>query len=131
MEPSGRTYINFIDIEPAEYYVAIHHRNHVPIVSSTLHDSSLTSNIYDFSASSGAAMGVSQLKSMGNHFALYAGNYNSSGANEYADFEAWKDKSSVPNQYLPEDGDGNGVVNNLDYNLWKKNEFQTGNNIFQ
>ncbi len=135
MEPSGRDYINFIDIEPTEYYIAVYHRNHVPVVSSVVHDTSgntiTTQNVYDFTTSASAAMGTSQLKAVGSHFGLYAGNYDSNGANEYEDYEAWKEKSSIPNQYLAEDGDGNGVVNNLDFNLWKKNESQVGVNIFQ
>jgi len=33
----------------------------------------------------------------------------------------WKTNSSAINVYLPADADGNGIINNQDYNLWKAN----------
>ncbi len=131
MEPSGRAGITFVDVVAGEYYVAIYHRNHIPVVSSVVHNTSDTQAVYDFTNAASMAMGTNQLKAMGNKYALYAGNFNGDGANNGLDYELWKPNSSVVNEYRSEDGDGNGIVNNLDYNLWKRNKTQTGESIFQ
>ena len=42
------------------------------------------------------------------------------------DYNIWRQNPAAINQYLPSDADGNGVINNIDFNLWKANGSKIG-----
>ncbi len=130
MDLDGSTGVLFRNVSAGSYYIAVYHRNHIAVVSSVPYNSS-SSIPYDFTASADAAMGTEQLKMMGDKFALFAGDFSVNGTNDDTDYNSWKDNAAGVNTYDDRDGDGNGVVNVLDFNLWKQNKNKTGINIIQ
>lgn len=128
---NGGLGVAFSDLLPNEYYITIYHRSHVAVISSVPVDLVDVSNVYDFTVSGSAALGTGQLKNMNGAYALFAGDYNGSGIADAQDYTKWKTESSAIHDYNSTDADGNGVVNNLDFNLWKRNENQTGHPAIQ
>jgi len=86
------------------------------------------SNSLDFTSSATAAKGIQQLKNKAGKYCLYGGDYDGNGIINNLDYNSWVVKKSILNQYLPVDGDGNGIINNLDYNLWLSNSAKIGHN---
>jgi len=72
------------------------------------------------------ANGNEQTKDLGTTEALYAGDYDGNGIINNLDYNLWALNSAALNQYLTYDGDGNAIVNNLDYNLWGLNKSKVG-----
>ena len=84
--------------ENEQYYFAIFHKGHLPILTSL--PVTVPNNItYDFTFSDSQAAGVESLK--------------------------WAQNSALVNIYLPQDADGNSVINSLDYNIWYANRSKT------
>ena len=71
-------------------------------------------------------MGIEQLKLKGNTFCQIAGDFDQNGIINNLDFNIWKQNSALVNRYLSWDVDGNGVINNLDFNAWKINRSKIG-----
>ncbi|MEM9719489.1 MAG: PQQ-dependent sugar dehydrogenase [Bacteroidota bacterium] len=112
----------FPGLTSGSYRVAIFPKSHLPIMSAQplTYSSSEGLSSYDFRIPS-AVSGSGQLKQIGNHYVLYAGDYDFNGIINNLDFNQWKQNSAAINQYLSIDADGNGIVNNLDFNIWKSN----------
>ncbi len=85
-----------------------------------------SSGLYDFTNVQQNAMGVEQTKSVGSIFALYAGDFDNNGLVNNLDYNVWTGNASGVNQYVNQDVDGSGIVNNLDYNLWSFNRSKVG-----
>lgn len=66
-------------------------------------------------------IGNEQVKTIGGIPNLYSGDFDGNGIINNRDFNLWKQNGAALNQYLSIDADGNGVVNNLDFNLWSRN----------
>ena len=107
--------------------ISIHHRSHLAIVSA----SPYTGGVYDFTTASTQAQGTEQLKLASGKYLLYAGDYDSSGIINSADFNSWKIQAAKLNEYLPIDGDGNGIINAVDFNLWINNRSKIGEQIIR
>jgi len=88
--------------------------------------SPFTSGVYDFTTGTSQATGTGQLKAINGKYTLHSGDYDGNGIINNLDFNLWKTNSATLNQYLNVDGDGNGVINNLDYNLWTRNRSKIG-----
>ncbi len=78
-------------------------------------------SMYDFTTMQTQAAGVEQLKLVNGSYAMYSGDYDGNGNINNLDFNLWANNSAAVNQYLNYDADGNGIVNNLDYNSWELN----------
>ena len=87
--------------------------------------------VYDFTEKADAALGNQQLKAVAGKYMLYVGDYDASGIINSIDYNLWKLHSSLLHQYLPTDGDGNAIINNLDYNLWTKNKAKIGEQMIR
>ncbi len=74
------------------------------------------------------AVGNEQLKEVEGIFTLYSGDYDGNGIINNLDFNIWSLNGAALNQYLSMDADGNGVVNNKDFNLWALNRSKVGSN---
>jgi hypothetical protein len=59
---NGGLGVAFDDLMPGTYYIAIYHRSHIAVVSSTPVDLLDISTFYDFTESASAALGTNQLK---------------------------------------------------------------------
>ena len=126
MSLDGTEDILFSDITGADYYLAIHHQSHLPVISRNPHPVEDIANVYDFTTSETAAMGEGQLKQKGGHYCMNSGDFDGNGLINSSDYNLWKVNSSSVNIYSPADADGNGIINSLDYNLWKVNISKVG-----
>lgn len=98
-----------------DYYVIVHHRNHISIVSSvpiTINNSSIN---YDFTKTPNSVFGNSSLVNLGNgNFGMLSGDSDSNGIVSNSDFQEIA-THLFQQGYLNSDLDMNGVVNVLDY----------------
>lgn len=126
----------FKDLPSGEYYVSIHHKSHLAILSSQVvtfiaMDNEIDSvPLYSFANAEEKAMGDKQLKRLHpevSHFGMYAGDFDQNNIINSTDFNLWKQKGATVDEYLAMDGDGNGIINSLDYNLWVSNRSKVGN----
>jgi len=117
----GNEVIKFNGLEDKNYYIAIHHKSHLPIISSSAQPLSDDPVEYDFSASAGAAMGTEQQKLIDGKYFMSSGDFDGNGIINSLDFNYWKQAGAAVNSYSPADADGNGIINSLDFNLWKAN----------
>ena len=122
----GTETISFPNLTTDEYYIAVYHQSHLPIISSVPHAIQPTALLYDFTTAETMAMGEGQLKEKNGLFLMNSGDFDSNGLINNKDYNFWKINSSSINTYSPADADGNGVINNLDYNLWKVNLSKIG-----
>lgn len=117
----GQEVVDFNLSDNGEYLIAIHHKSHLSILSREPQLFSNSPGVYDFTLSEFTAMGDAQLKYIDGKFLLNAGDFDGNGIINNQDFNLWKISSAVINKYLSADADGNGIVNNQDYNFWKAN----------
>ena len=66
-----------------------------------------------------------------NAYTLFSGDFDSNGVINALDYNLWRSDNAAVNIYVPYDADANGVVNNLDYNLWYKNRSKTAIAVLQ
>ncbi len=126
--------ITFDGIAPGEYYVSIHHKSHLAILSSTTATfvaATATETVlcYNFSNAMDKAMGVDQQKQLISDSPVYgmiAGDYDQNQIINSEDYNAWKLEGANVNVYQSMDGDGNGIINSLDFNLWAINRSKVG-----
>ncbi len=122
----GSEGIQFEELDQEEYVVALIPRGHLAIMSREPIKMGTDEEVLDFTISENKAYGQGQLKSVGNVFVQYAGDFDSNGIINNLDFNLWKVVSAGLNLYIPIDVDGNGIINNLDYNLWTLNRSKIG-----
>ena len=82
--------------------------------------------VYDFTIATNRAMGTDQQMLQNGKAMMFCGDYDNNGIINNLDFNLWKRNGATINQYLPVDGDGNAIINNLDFNLWKRNGSKIG-----
>ncbi|MEZ0484988.1 GEVED domain-containing protein [Fibrella aquatica] len=82
--------------------------------------------LVDLTTSSQIVKGNSQLKQVGSWLTLYVGDYNGNNVINNADYNMWRTNASTIGNYLPVDSDGNGIINNRDYNRWTNNRSKIG-----
>lgn len=85
-----------------------------------------TGGVYDFTIGVDRAIGIEQQVIQNGKAMMFCGDYDNSGIINNLDFNLWKTNGATINQYLPVDGDGNAIINNLDFNLWKRNGSKIG-----
>ena len=121
IDTDGSENVDFGLLQNDSFYIAVYHRSHLPVISRAPHFFQTSPTTCDFTISEFAAMGEAQQKKMSNKFLLNSGDFDGNGIINNQDFNVWKLNSSAINVYVPSDADGNGVINNQDYNLWKVN----------
>jgi len=123
---NGTDKILFEGVTSANYFIAVFHQNHLPIISSSPHAITTDGIAYDFTLAVTAAMGTEQLKEKNGKYVMYSGDFDSNGLINNTDYNLWKINSSSLHIYSSADADGNGIINSLDYNLWKVNLSKIG-----
>ena len=118
---NGSELITFNDLEDGNYYIAIFHKSHLPIVSRQAISLSDNPALFDFTLEETTAMGDGQLKEIDGKCFMNSGDFDGNGIINNLDFNFWKQNSAAINTYSPADADGNGIINNQDFNLWKQN----------
>ena len=106
-------------------YVVIRHKSHLSVLSASVVQ---PGGSFDFSSSVDQASGTAQqtLSQVTGKALLFAGDFDGNGLINNLDFNLWKQDGATINQYLSVDVDGNGIVNNLDFNLWNANPSKVG-----
>lgn len=85
-----------------------------------------TAGTYDFTINPAQVIGNGQQIRQGNRYMMYSGDYDCNGIINNLDYNLWQQQGATISSYLNVDGDGNGIINNLDYNLWTKNRSKIG-----
>ena len=125
------TAIYFENLPPTLIHLVVRNRGHLAVMSRELLDLSQNAIKYDFTNSAEKALGNNQLKLKGNYYCLFAGDFDQNGIINSIDFNLWKQNSALVNRYLSWDVDGNGIVNVLDFNYWKINRSKIGEPMIQ
>lgn len=118
---TGEALITFDDVDHGNYYIAVFHKSHLPIISNSAQPLSSDPPIFDFSASEDATMGNDQQTVINGKYFMVSGDFDGNGIINSLDFNLWKQSGAAVNSYSPADADGNGIINSLDFNLWKGN----------
>lgn len=121
LEVSGTDLITFNGLTDGNFYLAVHHKSHLPVISSTPQFLGANPVQYDFSSEANAAMGEEQQKLVSGKYCMISGDFDGNGIINSLDFNLWKQEGAAVNSYSPADADGNGIINNQDFNLWKAN----------
>ncbi len=122
----GSEELYFTATSAENYYLALYHTNHLSILSSSPHPVQQMTTVYDFSNTATATMGSAQTKDKGGHFVMNSGDLDGNGIINNEDYNLWKTSGATINTYSPADADGNGIINSLDYNFWKINRSKIG-----
>ena len=103
------------------YYIVVRSRNHLPVISAQP-VSTTNPTPYDFTNNVNKAMGVNQLKNMGDgKYAMFAGDINADGVITVTDFNIYVLQASFINQYARADCNYDSNVTVADFNLYKPN----------
>ena len=131
MDFNGLDTIKFNNVEPGDYHVIVRHKSHLAVASAEPLALDSIAIQYDFTTSDTLALGNEQMKTFGQFYVMYCGDYDHNGIHNNMDHNVWQQNKAGVNAYFSHDGDGNGVVNNLDYNLWKRNKSKVGASMIQ
>jgi lysophospholipase L1-like esterase len=120
----GRSAVTFDSVAAGDYYIVLHHRNHLAVMSAHAAPLSVSSGLYDFTVA-GNAYGTNAMVDLGGGvFGMCAGNSDGNTAITVVDYNAAGSKIFLGG-YLPGDHDMNGIVTVLDYNLVGLNIFKS------
>ncbi|HVO74941.1 MAG TPA: hypothetical protein VMT35_13020, partial [Ignavibacteriaceae bacterium] len=103
-----------MNVNAGNYYIVIQHRNHLPVMSANKIALSSSSPLYDFTTSPGQYFGKGAADLGNGKFGMLAGDGNSNGSINFLDYEI-VGNNLFQNGYRSEDLDMNGVVNVIDY----------------
>ncbi len=106
------------------YHILLRHRNHLDVISN-VPVTGANSMSFDFS-NSNTAFGPSQLKSEGNKFVLYGGDYAIDGIIQNTDRSVWYANPAAVQVYMYQDGNLDGYNQATDYDLWYINRSKNG-----
>jgi len=131
LERDGNSGLYFLGLPAAQYYLAVYGRGHLGVISASALPLPDT-NFYDFSENLSQTMGNGAM-SLGSNgkYLLFCGDFDGNGVINNLDYNMWSANSAATNQYLPYDGDMNGVVNAMDYNRWYANRSKVGHVYIQ
>lgn len=76
-------------------------------------------------------LGINQTKNLNNLANMICGDYDANGLINNLDYNIWSANSSAINDYFTHDGDGNAIINNNDFNLWAINKSKVGELLIQ
>ncbi|GAB5526558.1 MAG: hypothetical protein Roseis2KO_44300 [Roseivirga sp.] len=109
------------------YYVVIHHRNHLSVMSATAVSPANDMYTHDFTTAQSQNFnnGADGAKQIGAVFAMLAGDADGDGDVDATDLTTWRNQNGITFSYNSTNGDFNldGVINAVD-----RNDFQQKNN---
>lgn len=128
-DTNGSLSVSFEGIAPGSYYIAVHHRNHLSIMSAQPVTLGSTSALYDFTTSQSQAFGTNPMAGLsGGVFGMRSGDGNADGSVNATDrASVWRPQNGTPGSYA-KSGDFNmdGAIDALDLNeFWRPNNGQT------
>lgn len=126
MQTDGTSGVAFNNVPSAVYHLAIFHRNHLGVMSSLPVVLDASNYIYDFTQADWKAYGNQQLKSVGNIYALFAGDMNGDHIINNQDYNYYKLNAGSNIGYAVADIDGDSNANTQDHDLWFDNRSKIG-----
>lgn len=122
----GRPGLRFPTLDPNEdYHLLVRHRNHLDVLSAVAETGRLLK--HNFSGNSSAAFGSEQLNQIsGNRAAMRAADIHPDGIIQVTDFDQIEINMGLQDLYIPADINLDGVVDSLDYQIWKPNRARFG-----
>jgi hypothetical protein len=123
LEPNGNEGVLFQNVDPGLYFIVIHHRNHLAIMSAAPVQLSLTSVLYDFTNAMNKAYGQNPMTQLAQGvFGMIAADGNSDGSVNIDDRDGVWLVENGNMGYLNGDFNLNGGVTVHDVNqLWNIN----------
>lgn len=125
-QTDGTSGVAFNNVLAGNYHLAIFHRNHLGVMSSVPVVLDNATYIYDFTQAVSKAYGLNQLKSVGNIYAMYAGDLNGDNIINNQDYNYYQLNQGANIGYSKADLNGDLNSNNQDYNLWFENRSKIG-----
>jgi len=123
---NGDNGVRFMGISSGNYNVAVFARGHLGVATVSPLNLNTTS-AYDFSTGWSAVFGFEQTKEVAaGVYACYAGDVDANGVINNLDFNIWMNDNAAFGEYLTYDMDFNTAANNLDFNLWYSNRSKYG-----
>jgi large repetitive protein len=118
----GTSTVLFPSLPAGDYYVVVHHRNHLAVMSSSALGLSGYTPLYDFTVSQAQARGVNPMKALGTQFGLFSGDANGDGQVTSLDFDQFNPKfRSAATGYEVTDFTLDGQVTSLDFDEFNAN----------
>ena len=112
---TSKSYVEF-DTTAGSYYIVVHHRNHLAIMTSaSVALTPTAATPYDFTASQ-SAYGINALKQIGTKFVIYAGDGDQSGVVTVSDANAVLGDLLLSGYFL-NDCNLSGIVTAADVNI--------------
>jgi hypothetical protein len=114
------TYVEYDTLMSGSFYVVIHHRNHLGVMTRNPVDLAVATSIFDFTVSLSQTYGLDAMVSVGSKFAVPAGDANGSGIVTAADAnEVFSNLNELG--YQEEDINLTGIVTAADANIVFRN----------
>ncbi len=118
-------YVSFDSLNPGSYYVVVHHRNHLAVMSGVALSLTVREAANDFTSSATSAYGAHGIKQLAvGAFGMFAADANGSGDVSILDRATWRTQNSMTG-YLEADFNLTGDVSILDRALWRWNNSLT------
>ncbi len=76
-------------------------------------------------------LGINQTVEKYGKQTMISGDFDCNGLINNLDYNVWGKNNAQINQYLSQDADGNGIINNLDFNFWDMNKSKIGHPMIQ
>ncbi len=131
MTTEGDTLIHVEGVEAGTYHMAVYHPRHLGVISSSGLTYDANAGVYDFTSAQGQAAGSGQLKQIDGRYTLLGGDYDGNGVIDQNDYQLWRAQNVEPDIYIRIDGDGSGSVNVHDFNIWARNKNISGHSAIQ
>jgi hypothetical protein len=113
------------EIAAGEYYICIHHRNHLSIMSAATHAINSSSELYDFTASLATAFsaGPAAMRDLGGgSFGMFSSDANGDGQVTSSDFNVFLPAAKAAETgYHMADWNLDGQVTSSDFNIFNPN----------
>ena len=110
-----------MDVPEGDYYIKIHHRNHIDVMSRTAHSLWIdTASLYDFTTGTNKYRGEEAMDLGLGLYGMFAGDANGTGLVNSADYLAVKNDVGSAGYYHC-DCNMTGLVNSNDYLVIKPN----------
>ena len=121
---TSRVYIDFA-APTGLYYIVVHHRNHLPVMSAGTVNINGTPVVYDFSTGTDRYYGGNAAGLGGGVYGAFAGDADASAAVGITDITTIRNAVGLVNVYTPTDADLNGGVGATDIAVTRKNSGRT------
>lgn len=108
------------------HYSALFLKSYLGVISANPINLDRSDGTLDFTQDIGIAQGIQQQKNLNGKPVLFSGDFDGNGIINNLDYNRWISDNSAVNQYLFWVEDGNDVINNVDYNLWRVNRSKVG-----